>query len=58
MEWLAETDSGIAAAPDHASQAVLDHVNARDELLYDGGEASTILHVVYGMELLATLESA
>jgi hydroxymethylpyrimidine pyrophosphatase-like HAD family hydrolase len=56
MEWLAETDSGIAAAPEHASQAVLDHVNERDELVYTAGEASTILHIVYGMELLAAID--
>jgi len=56
MEWLADADCGIAAAPSHASQAVLDHVNARDELVYEAGEASTVLHVVYGMELLAGVE--
>jgi len=53
MEWLAENDCGIAAAPDHASQAVLDHVTDRDELVYEAGEAGTILRIVYGMELLA-----
>ncbi|MDS0260744.1 HAD family hydrolase [Haloarcula sp. S1CR25-12] len=56
MEWLADADCGIAAAPSHASQAVLDHVNARDELVYEAGEASTVLHIAYGMELLAGVE--
>jgi len=56
MEWLAENDSGIAAAPEHASQGVLDHVNGRDELVYTAGEASTILRIVYGMELLAGVD--
>jgi hydroxymethylpyrimidine pyrophosphatase-like HAD family hydrolase len=58
MEWVAETDSGIAAAPDHASKGVLDHVRAHDDLVYDAGEAYDVLHVVYGMELLAALDGA
>ncbi|MBX0286449.1 HAD family hydrolase [Haloarcula salinisoli] len=58
MEWLADTDSGIAAAPEHASQGVLDHVNDRDELVYTAGEASSVLKIVYGMELLAGVEAA
>jgi len=56
MEWLAETDCGIAAAPDHASEAVLDHVTDRNELVYEAGEASTILRIAYGMELLAGVD--
>ena len=55
MEWLAESDCGIAAAPEHASQGVLDHVTDRDELVYTAGEASTVLNVVYGMSLLAAV---
>ena len=58
MEWLAENDCGIAAAPEHASQGVLDHVTGRDELVYEAGEAGTILRVVYGMELLAGCSDA
>jgi hydroxymethylpyrimidine pyrophosphatase-like HAD family hydrolase len=58
MEWLAADECGLAAAPEHASQAVLDHVGDRDELVYPAGEASTILRIVYGMELLASAESA
>jgi pimeloyl-ACP methyl ester carboxylesterase len=49
---------GIAAAPDHASQGVLDHVDDRDKLVYTAGEASSILRVVYGMELLAGCSNA
>jgi len=56
MEWLDETDSGIAAAPGHASEAVLDHVRSRDDLVYEAGEASTVLKIVYGMALLAELD--
>jgi hydroxymethylpyrimidine pyrophosphatase-like HAD family hydrolase len=58
MEWLDQTDCGIAAAPDHASQGVLDHVDDRDKLVYTAGEASSILRVVYGMELLAGCSNA
>jgi len=58
MEWLGETDAGIAAAPDHASEAVLEHVRSHDDLVYEAGEASTILNIVYGMELLAGVENA
>jgi len=56
MEWLEANDCGIAAAPAHASEAVLDHVEGCDELVYEAGEASTILNIVYGMELLSTLD--
>ncbi len=56
MEWLAESDRGIAAAPEHASEIVLDHVNDRDELVYAAGEANTVLRIVYGMELLAAID--
>jgi len=55
MEWLAESDCGIAAAPAHASEAVLDHVTARDDLVYEAGQASTVLDIVYGMDLLADI---
>ncbi|MBX0295285.1 HAD family hydrolase [Haloarcula nitratireducens] len=55
MEWVAENDAGVAAAPDHASTAVLDHVRNRDDLVYEAGEASSILNVVYGLALLAEL---
>jgi len=58
MEWLDETDAGIAAAPDHASAAVLAHVRSHDDLVYEAGEASTVLNIVYGMELLANLSEA
>ncbi|MBV0924076.1 HAD family hydrolase [Halomicroarcula limicola] len=55
MEWVAENDAGIAAAPHHASTAVLGHVRNRDDLVYEAGEASSILNVVYGLALLAEL---
>ncbi|WP_276270760.1 HAD family hydrolase [Haloarcula litorea] len=55
MEWVAEHEAGVAAAPDHASAAVLDHVRDRDDLVYEAGEASSVLRTVYGLALLVEL---
>jgi hydroxymethylpyrimidine pyrophosphatase-like HAD family hydrolase len=52
MEWAAETDAGIAAAPEHASQDVLTHVLRTDELVYDRGDAASMLRTVYVLNLL------
>ena len=54
MEWVAG-GRGIAAAPEHASRAVLDHVIRTDELVFDRGAAPEILRVVYALNRLATL---
>jgi HAD superfamily hydrolase (TIGR01484 family) len=54
MEWVAD-GKGIAAAPEHASRAVLDHVIRTDELVFDRGEAAAILRIVYALNRLATL---
>jgi len=53
MEWAAERDAGIAAAPDHASRRVLKHVRDREGLVYSGGNAAEPLRVVYALNLLA-----
>jgi len=45
MEWADRTGSGIAAAPSHASESVLDHVRATDDLVYDPGDAGSILRI-------------
>lgn len=55
MQWIAENDMGIAAAPDHASIDVLDHVIRTDELVYDQGDAATILRIVYTLNQLERL---
>ncbi len=55
MRWAAENDRGIAAAPEHASPDVLDHVLHTDELLFDRGDAAEMLRTVYVMNLLARL---
>jgi len=56
MEWAAEHDAGIAAAPEHASADVLSHVLDRDELVFGRGQSATILRTVYVLNLLAQLE--
>jgi hydroxymethylpyrimidine pyrophosphatase-like HAD family hydrolase len=56
MEWLAETGTGIAAAPEHASRDVLDHVRSTDELVFDRGNAAEMLRTVYALDRLASLE--
>jgi hydroxymethylpyrimidine pyrophosphatase-like HAD family hydrolase len=53
MQWIAEEDAGIAAAPDHSSRDVLDHVVRTDELVYDRGRASDVLRTVYALDRLA-----
>ncbi|WP_266075479.1 HAD family hydrolase [Haladaptatus caseinilyticus] len=55
MQWVDETDSGIAAAPEHSSRDVLDHVVKTDELIYDQGKAGDILRTVYALNRLARL---
>ena len=55
MEWVETDNCGIAAAPAHASQGVLDHVAGTDELVYDPGEAAEILVTVATINRLATL---
>jgi hydroxymethylpyrimidine pyrophosphatase-like HAD family hydrolase len=53
MEWAAERDAGIAAAPAHASEGVLDHVREEDGLVYADGNAAEPLRIVYALNLLA-----
>ncbi len=55
MEWLDENDAGFAAAPKHASRDVLDHVVRTDELLFEAGDAASVLEVVAGMNRFAAL---
>jgi hydroxymethylpyrimidine pyrophosphatase-like HAD family hydrolase len=56
MEWVAADDRGVAAAPEHASTAVLSHVLDRDELVFDRGGSARMLRTVYALNLLARLE--
>jgi hydroxymethylpyrimidine pyrophosphatase-like HAD family hydrolase len=53
MRWVAEHDAGIGAAPEHASQAVLDHVTTTDDLVFGEGRAGEILRTVYALNQFA-----
>ncbi|MFC5280049.1 HAD family hydrolase [Halorubrum rubrum] len=55
MEWAAEHDAGIAAAPEHASADVLDHVRAGDDLVFGRGQSTEVLRTVHALNRLATL---
>jgi len=56
MEWVAERDCGVAAAPEHASDAVLDHVRATDDLVFDRGDAAAMLRTALVVNVLAGLD--
>ncbi|SEN12469.1 Hydroxymethylpyrimidine pyrophosphatase [Halorientalis persicus] len=56
MEWVAENDYGLAAAPEHASRDVLEHVMNTDELVFDPGDATDVLATVYALNRLARVE--
>ncbi|MBB6646078.1 HAD hydrolase family protein [Halobellus ruber] len=45
MEWAERTDAGIAAAPSHASESVLAHVRSTDDLVYEPGDAGSVLRI-------------
>ncbi|SFG16451.1 Hydroxymethylpyrimidine pyrophosphatase [Halopelagius inordinatus] len=55
MRWAKENNAGIAAAPEHASQEVLDHVRDTDELVYDRGDAASVLRIAYVLNVLDEL---
>ncbi len=53
MRWVQENEAGIGAAPEHASENVLDHVQSTDELVFDEGAADEILRTIYALNLFA-----
>jgi len=53
MEWVADEDAGIAAAPDHASTRVLEHVWDTDDLVFDEGAADEVLRTAWALNRLA-----
>jgi hydroxymethylpyrimidine pyrophosphatase-like HAD family hydrolase len=53
MEWVADGDAGIAAAPEHASGRVLEHVRETDELVFDEGAADEVLRTAWALNRLA-----
>ncbi len=56
MKWVDEHDAGIGAAPEHASQATIDHVLETDELVFDEGKSVDMLRTVYALNQFATLD--
>jgi hydroxymethylpyrimidine pyrophosphatase-like HAD family hydrolase len=56
MQWVDDNDSGIAAAPNHASGDVLDHVLDTDELVYDRGDVAEMLRTASALNRLAGLD--
>ena len=56
MEWAEENDAGIGAAPEHASEDVLEFVLDTDELVFDRGDAGEMLRTAYAMRRLAGLD--
>jgi len=55
MRWAEGEDAGIAAAPQHASVDVLDHVRATDGLVFDRGDSASLLRTAFAMNLLSDL---
>ncbi|WP_224269158.1 HAD family hydrolase [Haloprofundus salinisoli] len=55
MQWTADNDAGLAAAPDHSSRDVLAHVMDTDELVFDRGKSAAMLETIYVLNLLAKL---
>ncbi|PSQ17590.1 HAD family hydrolase [Halobacteriales archaeon QS_8_69_26] len=53
MRWVEEEGKGIAAAPEHSSRDVLDHVISTDELVFDRGRAADPLRTVYALNRLS-----
>ena len=56
MEWVASNDAGIAAAPEHASGRVLEHVRGTDDLVFDRGAAGDVLRTVWALNRLVELD--
>ncbi len=56
MEWVTERGAGVSAAPDHASEAVLEHVRATDDLVFRRGAAAEMLRTAYVVNVLAGLD--
>jgi len=55
MEWVHREGRGIAAAPEHASRDVLEHVRATDDLVFDEGDSAEMLRTAHALNQLASL---
>ncbi|QLG61714.1 HAD family hydrolase [Halorarum salinum] len=56
MEWAERADAGIAAAPAHSSESVLEHVRSTDDLVFAPGGADEMLRTVYALNRLVELD--
>jgi hydroxymethylpyrimidine pyrophosphatase-like HAD family hydrolase len=56
MEWVDDRGAGVSAAPDHASESVLDHVRATDDLVFRRGAAAEMLRTAHVVNVLAALD--
>lgn len=56
MEWVEANDCGIAAAPEHASRVVSEHVLNTDDLVFDRDNSASMLRIVYALDRLASLD--
>ncbi|KTG30964.1 HAD family hydrolase [Haloferax profundi] len=52
MRWAADGNRGLAAAPDHSSPGVLEHVEETDGLVFDRGDAASMLRTAFALNLL------
>ena len=57
MEWVDDRDAGVSAAPEHASEAVLDHVRANGDLVFRRGAAAEMLRTAHVVNILAGLDT-
>jgi hydroxymethylpyrimidine pyrophosphatase-like HAD family hydrolase len=57
MKWIGEAESGVVAAPAHASTDVLEYVRETDGLVFPRGNAADVLRTVYALDRLAKLDS-
>ncbi len=57
MEWAAANNAGIAAAPEHASRGVLEHVRDTDDVTFAPGRADESLRMAYALNALASYEA-
>ncbi len=55
MEWARAENAGIAAAPEHASPDVLEHVCSTDDLVFDPGDAGELLRTAFALNCIAEL---
>ncbi len=54
MRWAQANDFGLAAAPEHASESVVDHVESTDELIFEPGRAGDILRTIHALNQFAS----